>query len=102
MSKTENANSSCAASGQAKCAPIGLLLFVGFIFGFSVGFGTHDVIYTNLSSAMSGGKTIMSEPINKEHTGGGKGHTMTEGTDESQTEEKEKKPEDKPEEQKAE
>ena len=60
---SDNANSSCSASGQAKCAPVGLLLFVGFIFGFSVGFGTHDFIYKTLSKAMYSNNAIMSEPI---------------------------------------
>ena len=68
MSNTsENTHSSCSASGQTKCAPVGLLLFVGFILGFSVGFGTHDIIYTSLSKAMYGGGSVMSEPINREN-----------------------------------
>ena len=87
---SENTNSSCSASGQAKCAPIGLLLFVGFIFGFSVGFGTHDVIYKTLSKAMYSSNPVVSEPI----TG------LTE-TDEGTTEEGESTGEPAPEAEKA-
>ena len=72
---TENSNPSCSASGQAKCAPVGLLLFVGFIFGFSVGFGTHDIVYGTLSKAMYGGQSAVSAPIDK-----GEGRTSDEAT----------------------
>lgn len=60
---SENGNSSCSASTKNKCAPVGLLLFVGFIFGFSIGFASHDAIYKALSKAMYGSKQLVSEPI---------------------------------------
>ena len=60
---SDNVSSSCSAAGQKKCTPVCLLLFVGFIFGFSVGFASHDVIYKTLSKAMYGNKQLVSPPI---------------------------------------
>ena len=74
MSKTEtahseNAHSSCSASGQIKCVPVCLLLLVGFIFGFSAGFGTHDFVHVTISKAMYGNKSLVSGPIQPEEKG---------------------------------
>ena len=70
MSKneTENTNLPCSMSGQTKGAPICLLLFVGFIFGFSAGYGTHDIIYKTLSKAIYGSQSVRLEtaPIRKD------------------------------------
>ena len=52
MSVSKNESSTCSASGQSKCTPACLLLFVGFIIGFSVGYGTHDIVYKALSQAI--------------------------------------------------
>ena len=86
MSKNSENAGSCSAAGQAKCAPIGLLLFVGFIFGFSVGFGTHDIIFKTLSKAMYSNKSVMSEPIASIQVDSDDEGEPT--TDESQEEEK--------------
>ena len=77
MSKTEtahseNANSPCSVSGSTKCTPVCLLLFVGFIFGFSAGFGLHDFVHPITSKAMYvmfGGNSLSApaEPDEKNH-----------------------------------
>jgi len=64
MSKTD-----CTASGQKKSAPVCLLLFVGFIIGFCVGFGAHDTIHKNLSRAIFGAMPVASEPAVLDYSG---------------------------------
>jgi len=79
---TENINTSCSASAQKKCAPVCLLLFVGFVFGFSVGFASHDAIYKTLSKVMYGSKQLVSEPIpGKDHSTGKAPEAATESPD---------------------
>ena len=79
---TENVNASCSASAQKKCAPVCLLLFVGFIFGFSAGFVSHDAIYKTLSRAMYGSKQLVSEPIpGRDHSVRKASETATETPD---------------------
>ena len=64
MSKNESNSSSCPASGKT---PVCLLLFVGFVFGFSAGYALQDTIHKSLSGAMVGGQSAMSEPIKGNH-----------------------------------
>jgi hypothetical protein len=53
MSKNEETKDFSSASDQ-KCPLICLLLFVGFIIGYSVGFATHDSVYNTFSKVMNG------------------------------------------------
>ena len=93
---SENVSSSCSAAGQKKCTPACLLLFVGFIFGFSVGFASHDVIYKTLSKAMYGNKQLVSDPIPGKHTFTPDGEPVMEDgtTDVEAPQEEEAKPEE--------
>ena len=64
MSKNESNSSVCPASGKT---PVCLLLFVGFVIGFSVGYALQDTIHKSLSGAMVGDQSAMSEPIKRDH-----------------------------------
>ena len=45
------------ADSGSKCTPkvVALLLFVGFIFGFSIGFATKDIIHSTVTQALRPG-----------------------------------------------
>ena len=64
MSKNESNSSSCPAFGKT---PVCLLLFVGFVIGFSTGYALRDTVHKSLSGAMMGGQSAMSEPIKRDH-----------------------------------
>jgi hypothetical protein len=58
MSKNEETKDFISVSDQ-KCPSICLLLFVGFIIGYSVGFATHNSVYKTFSNVMDGNKTLV-------------------------------------------